>query len=405
MKKYFLLFILSIICLLNVHAADLNTINSQNALVINLNDNSILYSKNIDEKIEIASLTKIMTCLVAIEKIDDFNKTVTITEPMLEDIFEYSKAGLKVGDTVTLEDLLYGIMLPSGADAVQAVAITLAGSNESFAELMNERAKSLNLSNTHFSNGIGKDEDNYSTVSDVSKILIEALKNPKFYKIYTTKSYTMTNGLELTSTISTHKLDTSLIKGSKTGFTDAAGLCITAFYEDDTYKYLVVTAKANFTEGKPYHILDALTFIQYYLENYHYIDLYKKGDTLTSIPVINSLKDKYDILSKETIKLYVPTNITPENLNIKINTIDNISNNLKKGSYLGNIKVSNNENELYYEDFTLDEDIKYKNNSDKPIIILLIIAMVLLMIYNILLRCKIHRIINSLKSKKNNKIT
>lgn len=398
MKKFFLMIIFLFSIILPVYADDIN-ISSENAIVINLNDDTVLYEKNPDKQVPIASLTKIMTALVAIENINDLNSTVTITDEMLQGIYEYSKAGFKTGDIVTYEDLLYGVILPSGADAVQALALTLTNSNEEFAELMNKKAQELNLTNTHFSNGIGKDENNYSTVRDVSTLLKNALKNELFYKIYTTKTYTTTNGLNLVATINTHSIDTSLIKGSKTGFTDAAGLCITALYEDDTYHYIVVTTNAPYDTGQALHIIDANTLIKYFLDNYHYLNLYKKGDVVKNIPIKNGTKNNYEIKTKNNIQLYLPMNITEENLNIKINTIESLNHLNKKGNYLGNIKISDNTKEIYYEDFYLEETIKYKISNKTCSIIILISALILLMIYNILLRAKIHKILKRLKNR------
>ena len=396
MKKVFLL--LLIFCsILTVNADNIN-INSQNAYVINLNDNSILYEKNSNEQVYVASLTKIMTAIVAIEQIDDLTKTVTITEEMLSGIYEYSKAGLKIGDIVTYEDLLYGVILPSGADAVQALEITFQG-RDNFATLMNKKAEELGLSNTHFSNGIGMDENNYSSAKDIATILKYALQNEIFYKIYTTKKYTMTNGLEITATIETHSLDSSIIKGSKTGFTDASGLCITALYEDETYKYLIVTTNANFTEGKPYHIIDALTIINYYLDNYHYVTLYNQNDTLASIPIKDGKQDKYNIKAKEEIKLYLNKNIDQNNLELEIKQINNINKNNQKGDYLGTLNIRFQNQTLYAKDFILEDDLTFKQDINIILLIFLIIIIILLLIYNLLLRKKIHRLIIKLKGK------
>ncbi len=398
MKKFFLFIFVFLTIILPVKADEI-AINSHNAIVINLNDDKVLYTKNPDEQIYIASLTKMMTALVAIENIQDLKATVTITPEMLNDIYEYSKAGFKEGDVVTYEDLLYAVLLPSGADAVQALAITLTGSNDNFAALMNKKAEELGLKNTHFSNGIGKDENNYSTVRDVSLILKTALKNELFYKIFTTKTYTTSNGIDLITTVSTHNLDTSLIKGSKTGFTDAAGLCIAALYEDEEYRYIAVTANANYTDGKPYHIMDANTIFQYYLDHYHYVTILKKDEILKKIPIQNSNLKTYELKPSNTLTLYLPMNIQKEDLNIEVNTLDTITESNDKGTFLGNIRVTYENQEYYYSNVYLDKKIKYKKVNDKVLIIFLLIMLVLSFIYNVLLRRKIHRILQKIKGK------
>lgn len=397
MKKIIIAFIIMIFAL-SVNADNIN-LYSKNAIVINLNDSNILYEKNSNDQIYIASLTKIMTAIVAIEQINDLSKEVTITEEMLAGIYEYSKAGLQVGDTVTYEDLLYGVILPSGADCVQAIEHSLGG-REKFVSLMNDLASKLNLKKTHFSNGIGMDEDNYSSVSDVATLLTYALKNETFDKIYTTKEYTMSNNLKINATVEHYSsLDTSIITGSKTGFTNAAGFCISVIYKSEEYNYLIVTANADYTLGEPTHVKDALTLINYYLDNYHYITLYKKNDNILSIPIIDSKQKKYDIKSLEEIKLFVKKDIEKKDLQVDLKQINNITKYNKKGDYLGSLNVMHQNEIIYRKDLYLDTAIKYKTDIDPILIIILIIFLVLLTIYNILLRKKIHRLIIRLKNK------
>lgn len=382
--------------------ADNISINSNNAIVINLNDNKVLYEKNSNEQTYIASLTKIMTAIVAIEQIDDLQEKVTITNEMLSGIYEYSKAGLIVNDIVTYEDLLYGIILPSGADCVQAIEIKLGG-REKFAELMNNLAKKLNLENTNFSNGIGMDENNYSSVKDIAILLTYALKNETFKKIYTTKNYKMTHGLEISSTVTHYNtLDTSLISGSKTGFTNAAGFCISAIYQSEEYNYLIVTANAPYNTGRPTHVEDAITLIKYYLDNYHYLTVYTKKDIITNIEIVNSRQKTYNIKPIEDIKIFIKKDIELEDLEIDIKKISKISKNNDENDYLGTINIKYNNQTLYTKDLFLNSNISYKLENDKIIIIVLIIFIILMLIYNILLRKKIHRLI--LKIKKINQL-
>lgn len=396
MKKIIIAFIMLFVITVNADNIDLY---SKNAIVINLNDNKVLYEKNSDEQVYIASLTKIVTAIVAIENIDNFDEKITITEEMLSGIYEYSKAGLQVGDVVTYEDLLYGIILPSGADCVQAIEQQFGG-RDAFSEKMNDLVENLKLETTHFSNGIGMDTDNYSSVSDMAKLLNYALKNETFYKIYTTKTYTMTNGLVVNATVEHYDtLDTSLITGSKTGYTNAAGFCISAIYKSDEYNYLIVTANTDYTLGQPTHIMDALTIINYYLDNYHYLKLYDKNELILSVPIINSGQKNYDIKAQDEIKLFVKKEIQKEDLTIDLKQVNTLTNYNKKGDYLGTISVKYQDNILYTKDMYLDNNIKYKININYILIIILLIFICLLMIYNVLLRKKIHRLIIKLKSR------
>ena len=132
---------------------------------------------------KLASLTKIMTTIVAIENIEDLNKTVTMTSNMFKGLYEENayQIGLRVGDVVTYKDLLYGTFIASGADATRGLTLSLTNSEDEFVKLMNDKAIELGLTNTYFTNPIGLDEDGQkSTVDDVAKLLKYALKNETF---------------------------------------------------------------------------------------------------------------------------------------------------------------------------------------------------------------------------------
>lgn len=272
MKKIFLL----LVCFfpIGVNALDMPEINSKAAIVYDMDADTVILDKNSDEVRSIASLTKIMTVLTAIENIDDFNASVTITREMLAGIYwNASVAGLKVGDTVTYMDLLYAAILPSGADATQVLAYAISGSVDEFVSLMNELALRIGATNTHYVNTTGLDQDGaYSTAYDQMLILSYALKNPIFKMVYTTKDYTLSNGLEVQATISKYNeilnLDTSKIIGSKTGNTTNAGLCMSALFYHEDHEMILITLGAELIEDVPYNLIDALTLIDTVNENY-----------------------------------------------------------------------------------------------------------------------------------------
>ena len=162
--------------------------------------------KNENEETQIASLTKIMTIIVAIENITDFDEKVTITKDMVNNIeWDVAKIGLKSGDIVTYNDLLYGAMLPSAADCVNALAISISGNYKDFIKLMNNKVKELKLKHTHFENVVGLySKDNYSSAYDVAEILKYSLKNQKFKQIFEAKEYVLTNGKKINSTLKTY---------------------------------------------------------------------------------------------------------------------------------------------------------------------------------------------------------
>ena len=201
MKKV-VLFVTLLLISFNVGALELN---SKNAVLYNLNENKIIYEENKDEITSIASLTKIMTTLVAIENITNWNEKVTLNYKVFEGLAEANAAviGLRIGQTVTYNDLIYGMFLASGADATRAIAMSISGSEEKFVELMNKKATELGMKNTSFKNTTGLEANGqYSTVNDVAILLSKALENKKFEEVFTANSYTFSdNSMTVYSTL------------------------------------------------------------------------------------------------------------------------------------------------------------------------------------------------------------
>lgn len=244
---------------------EIPSLHSQNAILLNESGQSI-FEKNADAIIYPASLTKIMTAIVAIEASDDLQKH-TMIDPQTIATFtaqNASMAGFKGGDFVTIEDLLYGTVLPSGADATATLAKVIAGSEPAFVSLMNDKARELGMNDTHFVNASGlHDNAHVSSVRDISKLFRYALENPLFYKILTTRSYVtnVPNELIMSSTLFT-KLPgvENAILGGKTGYTPEAGLCLASLLEKNGKNYLLITTNATGNvRTEPLHVQDALS--------------------------------------------------------------------------------------------------------------------------------------------------
>lgn len=242
---------------------------SRHAILLDAQSGQVLAQKRADERTAPASLTKMMTVLLVIETEPDLDKQVTLPE----DIFpalqteKASMAGFVPDETVTV----YGAMLPSGAECCEALARLVSGSEDNFAELMNQKAAELGMKNTHFTNATGlTDTEHYSSAADMAKLLQAALHNTTFRTIFTTKHYTTTataqhpEGVSLTSTL-LGKLDgTELptgtrIEGGKTGYTAAAGLCLASLAIVNGKEYILVTLAAPGDHGtEQYNIRDAV---------------------------------------------------------------------------------------------------------------------------------------------------
>lgn len=286
-------------------------IKSKNAILYNLNSDEVIFEKNSEEVIKIASLTKIMTVIVAIENINDLNEKVIITNDMLKGLKEANASviGFKVGDTITYLDLLYATLLPSAADAAQALAFSISGSVNNYVELMNDKAKELGLENTLYTNTTGLDYmDNHSTVGDVAKLLKYALNNDIFKKIYESKTYTMTNGVSmirsLDKSILRYNLGIDYIKGSKTGYTTLAGLCLSSTTSRQNIDYLLVVCGADPNLNLPYNIVDSDTIYNYYFNHYKSYNIINKKDVVASIDNKYS-KNKINLLANIEYSLYM----------------------------------------------------------------------------------------------------
>lgn len=201
---------------------------------------TVLESVNANVRMPMASTTKIMTALVTLKTVP-LEQKVTVSAQAAG--VEGSSMYLKAGETLTVSDLLYGLMLTSGNDAATALAIHISGSIEGFAKLMNEQAKALGLENTHFTNPSGlPDDDHYTTAYELAVIAAEAMKNPVFQKIVSSKTASVSG-----RTLTNHNKLLSMYEGAvgiKTGFTKKAGRCLVSAATRNGVTLICVTLKA-----------------------------------------------------------------------------------------------------------------------------------------------------------------
>ena len=331
-----------------VYATELDLF-SDKYILYNLNENEVLMEKDANVKTDIASLTKVMTILVSIENIEDFEKEVTITKEMLSGIAsDVSVAGFKRGEKLTYNDLLYGAMLPSGADACHALAISIAGSKENFVKLMNEKVKELKLENTNFVNTVGLyDKNHYSSAYDMAQILIYALKNEKFKNVFQTKNVTLTNGKELKSTLQYYsKEDTSIISGSKTGYIKVAGRCLVSTSTVEDVNYLLVTLKA-FSSDKSVHLQDHLKIYNYYKDNYKYHTYLDEDDVLVTLSTDYTKEKEIKIPANVNKKIYHDNTFDKNKVVYEYNGLEEVTYFTEKGTKLGDVTIK-------YEDEVID---------------------------------------------------
>lgn len=247
-------------------------INSQYALLYCVDDRKVLARKASQERMFPASMTKVMTLIVAVENIVDFDDTFTMTFEIINPLYlqNATVTGFKSGDVVTIKDLLYGIILPSGADATVSIAEYVAGSEENFVKMMNEKAEELGLIDTHFTNTSGLHDDNhYTTAYDMGIILDYAIHNEMCRKIlstykYTTTGTTETDGVQkpidfystMFNKVKSNQIDGMEICGGKTGYTYQSHHCLVSFAKKRGKTYIAVT---GYGETKYSPIYDMIT--------------------------------------------------------------------------------------------------------------------------------------------------
>ncbi len=250
-----------------------SSLHSLYAILIDMEDDTILMQKRSEEKIYPASLTKIMTVIVAIENLSDMQKEITLSSSMFHALFEADAAiaGFRPGENVKAIDLIYGALLPSGAECCIGLAEHIAGSETDFVKIMNKKASELGMDNTHFENSTGlHSENHYTSVKDMAVLLKYALENSAFRDVFTSKRYStaQTNkhpeGITFYSTmfkdLKTPEIIGGRILGGKTGYTGEAGQCLASLAQKEGREYILVTAGAKGdNRAEHFNIDDAYT--------------------------------------------------------------------------------------------------------------------------------------------------
>lgn len=342
------------------------TVNSDYLYLEDSETGQVLWSVNPDTKMYPASMTKMMTEILAIEHLPDVNTAIPITDEMLSGLAEANAttAGFSIGDEPTMLDCLYGVALPSGADAVNALAITVSGSIDSFVELMNQKALELGMINTHFVNPTGLyEDDHYSTVHDIAILMKYCLQSELFHSLISTPTYTTSSiashpdGLAFTSTfwkyLSQGGGDIFIdgFEGGKTGYTTNAGNCLASVGSENGIPVILVTAHSMTQHG----IMDAAAIYPWIAASYEKKTILNAGDLLTSIEVADTLpKKKIDITADATVTLDLPVNIS---LTIVNSTAAAVYAPVHGGDILGTYKILNGDEVLYEQTMTAPSDI------------------------------------------------
>lgn len=344
MKTRKILILCILIILFNISkvfaSVEFSQTSAQSAVLIDGSSCRVLWGKNIDEKLPMASTTKIMTALVAIES-QNINRVVTI--PEVAQGVEGSSIYLTAGEHLTLEELLYGLMLRSGNDAATAIAYDVGGGSiEKFVSLMNATAKRIGAYNTNFENPHGLHSDNhYTTAHDLAKITAYALKNDKFKEIVSTKYKEIPwEGSQWNRVLkNNNKLLWSFegANGVKTGFTQKAGRCLVSSANRNDLQLVLVLLNC----GPMFEESSAI--LEYGFNIYKSRQILSNSDAVISIPVDNGIFDSIVLYPIEDYSMAL-TDAEYENLKITMDIPNVIKAPIKKGKIYGNIIISiNNE--------------------------------------------------------------
>lgn len=251
--------------------AQLDTLNSPYAVLMDASTGEILAEQNADTQMYPASMTKILTAVTAMESVNSLDEIVTMPYEIYAALYEEgaSMAGFEAGEQASVRQLLYGVILPSGAECCIALADLIDGSESAFVQRMNEKAQALGMSSTHFVTCTGlHDAQHYSTVRDIAVLLQYALQSSDFREIFTAHSYSVAptaqhpEGFTFYSTMFQSLGDASVtggeILGGKTGYTEEAGLCLASLAQVNGREYILVTAGAPGShDTEPLHTIDA----------------------------------------------------------------------------------------------------------------------------------------------------
>ena len=331
-------------------------INARHAIIFDRNSKKAIYGKKETEICKMASTTKIMTAIVVIEN-SDLNKVVEISSKSSGT--GGSRLGLSKKDIISVEHLLYGLMLRSGNDAAVALAESTAGSIENFSLMMNKKAKELNLSNTNFVTPHGLDNDNhYTTALDLAKITDYALENTVFSKIVNTKTYTILINNKPKTISNTNELlgNYEGIYGVKTGFTNGANRCLVTSCRRNNLNFICIVLGCDTKKDRT---KDSIALLNYAFNNFSLVNTkeftQRKFDEWLIIhknsffinkgiaQYLDLYLDEHDIpFSNIAIN-----NSFKDNINVEISFNSYLEAPLERNSQIGSLKLFIN-NEIYY---------------------------------------------------------
>lgn len=367
MKKYLFGLIMFLLLIVNVNAEVDLTSNAKSAILVDNLSGKVLYEKAADEKLAPASMTKLASMLIVMEAIDNntlkFDDKVTISEEAAN--MGGSQIFLEAGEEYTVHDLLKGVAIASGNDAVVALAEKVGGTQEKFVEMVNKRLQEIGAVNTHFVNPHGLDaEGHYSTARDMSIIARELLKHEKILE-YTSiyEEYLEKNDGSKTWLVNTNKLVRFYdgVDGLKTGFTSTAGYCLTATAKKDNFRLISVVMGEDTSANRS---SDTVKLLNYGFNTYKINIIKKEGEVLGKVRVNRGKVDEVNIILANNVTELLKTNESVSSYKFNL-LFDSVNAPVKKGDTVGMAEMIDNEGNVVDEvEVTVDKDIGKANIFD-----------------------------------------
>lgn len=425
MKKRFFIVILLIITLFNLYTlsfADSTIPNpdfqiySSGSVLMDASTGKVLIQKDMNKQLYPASTTKILTAIIAIEKLD-LSSTLTASRSAVMAIPSgYSNAGIKVGESLNVNDLLEMFLIHSANEVGYIFAEEISGNIENFANLMNQKATELGCINTHFTNPSGiHDINHYSTAYDMALIARYCMKNETFRNIVNKKSCKF-SATDLYPEERYFKNTNSLLDpsnryyyeyaiGIKTGFTTQAKNCLIAGAQKNGIELIAVMLGAEATEnGQSGRYIDAKNLFDFGFENYKVKQFLQEGTKITEIKIKNATKETQtlNLLAKTSLSATFESSFNISSLNPSIKIEENITAPIAKDKILG--KISYNIDGITYETDLIAENDVIKSNILETIIQILSAIIILILIAEFFSHTKKKKNNNKKKLRKNNSV-
>ncbi|MCD8355362.1 MAG: D-alanyl-D-alanine carboxypeptidase [Clostridia bacterium] len=329
------------------------TIDAKASILVNAETGEIIHAENEKEKEYPASTTKVMTALLVLEKCS-LSDVVTMQESDFIDVNNgASNAGLKVGEQITVENLLYCLLLPSGNEAANALARVTGGSVDEFVQMMNDRAKELGCVNTHFANPNGLHDDNHYTCAyDLYLIAQQAMQNSTFTTIVNTaqKKLPATNmNAERIIYTTNHLILSSYSSiyydncyGIKTGHTSQAGYCLVSYAKQSGYTYYSVILGANAGSGEyAGSFTETKRLFEWAFDNFHMRTATQAGSAVTECSVrLGRGTDHVTLVTSDDVSVLIPSGADTSDLDVEISTEDSYDAPIARGDKLGTVTYS-----------------------------------------------------------------